>query len=894
MSFFGDLLKFAATAALFIATGPFGLSVSAGLATALRIGGTALYALSNLVDKAGVALTKQIISFRTSLQPGTPIPVVYGRAKVGSVIADWFTEPYGNETILYMPVVLCHGSQDGEDIGGVEEIWLNNNKAITTAADVAITSSSVANPTVITTASNHGLATGDWVVIRGHTSVAPSIDGNRQVTVTGVDTFTIPVNVTDGGTGGVVQSDTREHPYATNVVDYRLLLGADDQNVGTTRLYGLRASTSPLLIVIPAKSPTEVLDSAWETTDEGAGLAVISFRMFNLLVAEEPGSSDRKPAFPSGPPNVAAIVSGVRVFDTRTDTWIAGHDNPAMCIRDYLTSPTYGCGFDTTLIDDTSFEDAADYCDELTEFLVGEVAVTSSSVASPSVITTTTAHGFETGQTVRIAGHTSVTPDINGDHTVTVTGTTTFTIPVNVTDGGTGGTATRVVEQKRFTCNGVLDTAQTTASNVQELLSSCRGGLVWEQGTWRLRIRSEDVAAPSVTLGPNQILGQWSFRHAGLEEKYNLAVASYVDPLDGEFKAQQVQWPEIGVSNAYLTEDGDFLNRLDIALPFTNDPILAQAIAQTLLKESRAALSVSMLCTEAALALSVGDRVYVTHPTPGWTAKEFWVTALDLMPNSTVAVSLQEYSAAAYTLETLPKPPGRPTLPSVPADEEGFTPRFKIKNITYAFVGVRLFVSWEGNGASSRIDVSTSGFPAAESGDIVGGSGANYDLGDTTADTYYYITITPYSGAAGTGLPGEPGFLRVLRASASDPGAPTLTGASIADTFGGDSCTESESWTHEIAWTTTSPNDGYYETKIEYADDSGGTNWAALVSGLTTFSSSYFDDTLIAGNTGGSSDAQTFYRKYRVSLIRKSDSATVDGPDSTSQATLTTYSDACA
>lgn len=71
------------------------------------------------------------------------------------------------------------------------------------------------------------------------------------------------------------------------------------------------------------------------------------------------------------------------------------------------------------------------------------ITIATSSIANPSVITTTTAHGFETGDTVLIAGHTSVTPDINGSHTVTVTGTLTFTIPVNVTADGVDGTATR-------------------------------------------------------------------------------------------------------------------------------------------------------------------------------------------------------------------------------------------------------------------------------------------------------------------------------------------------------------------------------------------------------------------------------------------------------------------
>ena len=71
--------------------------------------------------------------------------------------------------------------------------------------------------------------------------------------------------------------------------------------------------------------------------------------------------------------------------------------------------------------------------------------ITTSSVANPSIVTTSTAHGIPTGYTAVIAGHTGSTPDINGSIIVTSTGTNTLSIPVNVTVGGTGGTVTAVV-----------------------------------------------------------------------------------------------------------------------------------------------------------------------------------------------------------------------------------------------------------------------------------------------------------------------------------------------------------------------------------------------------------------------------------------------------------------
>ena len=67
-------------------------------------------------------------------------------------------------------------------------------------------------------------------------------------------------------------------------------------------------------------------------------------------------------------------------------------------------------------------------------------AIQNSSVANPTVVTCTASHRLKTGQKVTIAGHVGSTPSINGVWTVTVLNSTQFTIPVNVTVAGTGGT----------------------------------------------------------------------------------------------------------------------------------------------------------------------------------------------------------------------------------------------------------------------------------------------------------------------------------------------------------------------------------------------------------------------------------------------------------------------
>ena len=71
------------------------------------------------------------------------------------------------------------------------------------------------------------------------------------------------------------------------------------------------------------------------------------------------------------------------------------------------------------------------------------VALTSNSAANPSVVVSA-AHGLTTGRTYTgtIADVATSYPTINGERTITVTGSTGFTVPVNVTTAGTGGTIT--------------------------------------------------------------------------------------------------------------------------------------------------------------------------------------------------------------------------------------------------------------------------------------------------------------------------------------------------------------------------------------------------------------------------------------------------------------------
>lgn len=73
------------------------------------------------------------------------------------------------------------------------------------------------------------------------------------------------------------------------------------------------------------------------------------------------------------------------------------------------------------------------------------IPITSNTLANPTVITTPVPHGLAAGHIILISGNITSSPAINGPTTyaVTVISPTTFSIPVNCTTGGTGGSFVR-------------------------------------------------------------------------------------------------------------------------------------------------------------------------------------------------------------------------------------------------------------------------------------------------------------------------------------------------------------------------------------------------------------------------------------------------------------------
>jgi hypothetical protein len=143
--------------------------------------------------------------------------------------------------------------------------------------DVAVEAVSVGNPATVTTAVPHLLETGEKVLLWGVVDVLPtSVNyAERVATVTGERTFTVPVNVTQAGTGGRVTYIPLTLKEATAELAGQFLAGDRtlDNDVIIQGIQSLKAGSvaisfnKDMLAQVIPQAVYDMLPSSWLTAE---------------------------------------------------------------------------------------------------------------------------------------------------------------------------------------------------------------------------------------------------------------------------------------------------------------------------------------------------------------------------------------------------------------------------------------------------------------------------------------------------------------------------------------------------------------------------------------------------------------------------------------------------
>jgi hypothetical protein len=204
---------------------------------------------------------------------------------------------------------------------------------------------------------------------------------------------------------------------------------------------------------------------------------------------------------------------------------------------------------------------------------------------------------------------------------------------------------------KRYTCNGVVETQNNSLDIIKQLLSSCRGILIFSGGLYKIIIDKPEMAV--FTFSEDNIIGGWKIKLGSKNSQYNRIRANF-------FNASKEYQADIAiVDSAELREqDGGLLETMT-SLPFNTDIVRARAITNINLNQSRRAITCEFTATIEALRVEVGDVVYINHKTPGWDThnsnkgKKFRITRVTIQNNDEVRILAAEYADEVYDIDII-------------------------------------------------------------------------------------------------------------------------------------------------------------------------------------------------------------------------------------------------
>lgn len=283
--------------------------------------------------------------------------------------------------------------------------------------------------------------------------------------------------------------------------------------------------------------------------------------------------------FPQGVPNVSAIIRGKKVYDPRQDSTSSYYDS--------------GVGVDTQRVGDSSTWEW-------------------SQNPAICVLDYLTNSKYGLGE-----------PHSNIDYDYIVAAADSCDTEITITDG----------TQTKFNLNGIVDTGETIKGNIEAMLASMGGRLVFSGGKYYLTAAEYQTPVDYV-IDETDLVGQ-------LQVNTKQSRRNLYNGVKGVFLSEEknyilADYPA-QLSSAYATIDGDPIY-IDMPLPFVTNNIRAQRIAKIALLKSRQQTQISIPLNLAGLKYKAGDFIKVSNTRLGWTEKVFEV--LDY--------SLQQTADGAY------------------------------------------------------------------------------------------------------------------------------------------------------------------------------------------------------------------------------------------------------
>ena len=199
-----------------------------------------------------------------------------------------------------------------------------------------------------------------------------------------------------------------------------------------------------------------------------------------------------------------------------------------------------------------------------------------------------------------------------------------------------------------FTCNAIIDTAQSVLENTELLSKSMRALMPIINGKLTLIIEQDDAPTP-FGLSEKEFLGTLKYDEGSKNKRYNRVIVEYVDK-ELKFSEQDAVYPEpeSALANQWLAEDNGVLLEYRFKVSSCTDYYEARQMARIIAMLSREALSFDSKVAPIGLRYTVGDVVPISHKKLGWKNKPFRIIDKTDLADGTFNFSFREHQPYIY------------------------------------------------------------------------------------------------------------------------------------------------------------------------------------------------------------------------------------------------------
>ena len=243
--------------------------------------------------------------------------------------------------------------------------------------------------------------------------------------------------------------------------------------------------------------------------------------------------------------------------------------------------------------------------------------------------------------------------------------------------------------ESRYTCDGVVDTANQPNDILEDMLTSCAGFLTYTGGKWRLKVGAYDT--PLLTIEP---------KHArdALLLKPHRSRYSLINTMRGSFVSPSHQWqptdyPQVS-RDTYVTQDGDEEVAGSLDLPFTQSHTMAQRIAYIALEKNRRQKQILFPANLIGFQVSAGNTLAINWPRMGLAGLPCQVTTWSMTEDLGVDLTLDEDGEDVYAFTVSDLTP-LDEAPAVVAPNNSAIPPTAPQNLEITAGADYVHVSWD-------------------------------------------------------------------------------------------------------------------------------------------------------------------------------------------------------